>query len=291
MTLDGRWFALAAAAAAAVAGSVRASGSQIRTGFTPPKPIVTKISAMITTDPDPGDPTAYRPQVSFNAASWFLKASDKEIVALASVGWRGDYLADRVALELPGGSKPKGIIDIINNPHGFEVSIEEDDVLLWLDDHRPKLAKKVRAMVAREGSPLRTLVPGLVSRDGLKLLEWSEPTKVFARNHAEAHAHAAVRRLSGKVGLSKTFFQYDGRGDVADFAFDVPLRTRVLPLSLQDRKDLVRISKNGRFVDPLWKVEILDPIPSSDRFGQNTIWLECGGRPTYIYGKSFRIQP
>jgi hypothetical protein len=291
MTLDGRWFALAAAAAAVVVGAVRVSGSQVRTGFVAPKPIVTKISARITVDPDPSNPSADRSSVAFNAASWFLGATDGQIVELASIGWSRGEAADRVAQNLPGGSKTRAIIVILQNPRGFEVTVNEDEALLWLDDHRPKLAKKIRSMVGREGSPVRTILPSSLSQGKLKLLEWSEPKKVLTRSYAETNAMAALSRYSRAIGLSKVFFQYDGRGDVADFAFDVPLRTRVLPFDLQDRRDLVRISKNGRFVDPLWKVEIFDPIPGSDRFGQNTIWLERGERPTYIYGKSFRIQP
>ena len=82
-------------------------------------------------------------KVEFDAAPWFAQASDKEILDLAGIGWRGDYASDAVALHFE--SSDDDIADLLNfcratmntrDPQGFECSVDEDQALAWLKQHR-----------------------------------------------------------------------------------------------------------------------------------------------------------
>lgn len=80
----------------------------------------------------------------FDCDAWFEQASDEEILALARIGWRGDYEADVVAEFF------EGKIDLItemfaycrrtqgrDNPVGFEVQVFSEQAKRWLRWHRP----------------------------------------------------------------------------------------------------------------------------------------------------------
>lgn len=79
----------------------------------------------------------------FDATEWFQQASDAEIIALAQVKWTGDAIADQVAefFEGRGVGTPETIDDVFRACNvldcGFEVTLEADKALKWLQDNRP----------------------------------------------------------------------------------------------------------------------------------------------------------
>lgn len=89
-------------------------------------------------------------EISFNAVTWFEQASDDEIIALSECDWGGDYAADAVAdyyrygptsdlfSYLDAKQKQPGRDSI-----GFECSVDEDDAIYWLREHRPDLAMRI----------------------------------------------------------------------------------------------------------------------------------------------------
>ncbi len=88
-------------------------------------------------------------EVDFDATKWFKKAKDKEILALANCGWRGDYPADAVAHYMADhlddiaemftylGMRAK--IETI----GFECAVDSESALGWLEQNRKKLFRKI----------------------------------------------------------------------------------------------------------------------------------------------------
>lgn len=88
-------------------------------------------------------------EVKFDATKWFKKATDKEILALANCGWRGDYPADAVAHFMADhrhdvaemftylGMRAK--IETI----GFECSVDSESALKWLAQNRKKVLKEI----------------------------------------------------------------------------------------------------------------------------------------------------
>lgn len=93
----------------------------------------------------------YRYQVEFDATKWFEQASDKEIMGLAQCGWGGDYAADAVAEYFEDTLEE--IAQLMNyccattgsrEPVGFEVKVNCDDAIAWLEQHRPDVWAKLR---------------------------------------------------------------------------------------------------------------------------------------------------
>ncbi len=86
-------------------------------------------------------------QVQFDALPFFQKADDGQIAELASIDWRGDYAADRVALEIAGSEASVAhlfeYLRVLNENNtgndmvGFEVSIDGPGALAWLQENRP----------------------------------------------------------------------------------------------------------------------------------------------------------
>ncbi|WP_413460475.1 hypothetical protein [Herbaspirillum huttiense] len=83
-------------------------------------------------------------KVEFDAAAWFLTATDADIIKLHGIGWTGDYVSDSVAEHFEHSND-----DISNlmamcratngrrEPVGFECSVDADSAMAWLQQHRP----------------------------------------------------------------------------------------------------------------------------------------------------------
>jgi hypothetical protein len=138
-----------------------------------------------------------------------------------------------------------------------------------------------------KGSALRTLM--IPSRDQLEVIKWGKPRIKFTKREAKARASASFREHSGKLVLSRSLLRYIIRG-LGEWVFDDPIMLRILPLELQDPRELFWIDKDSKTIKPLWRVEILESVPEEDKFGRPHCFEESGQR-IYIDGKPFRIQP
>jgi len=85
-------------------------------------------------------------QHDFDATPWFKQASDEEIIALAKCGWRGDYAADVVALHTPDNEGIERVLIYVRSQDemGFEVVVDADQAIAWVQEHRTPLAVKLR---------------------------------------------------------------------------------------------------------------------------------------------------
>lgn len=85
-------------------------------------------------------------EVKFNAAEWFATAAIAEILALAKIGWGGNYESDYVA-KLCSVSNTE-LNDLFNyvgvTKSGFECYVEEDSAMKWLEDNRPDVAQLLK---------------------------------------------------------------------------------------------------------------------------------------------------
>jgi hypothetical protein len=89
-------------------------------------------------------------EVSFDAAPWFKRATDEEIIKLANCGFGGDYPADEVSMGL-AGQIPElselhnyiGRVQKAGRDCGFECHVDRDAALAWIKAHRPALLDKI----------------------------------------------------------------------------------------------------------------------------------------------------
>jgi hypothetical protein len=88
--------------------------------------------------------------ITFDAEPWFVRSSDENILGLALQGWRGDYEADAVAIELEDENPDiRKVIRYCEETHrghgaasspiGFEVAVDSSDVVAWAKHHKPHL--------------------------------------------------------------------------------------------------------------------------------------------------------
>lgn len=91
----------------------------------------------------------FRTSSRFDATEWFEQASDKEILDLAKIDWRGDYAADVVAEFFEGHhvGTPATVDDVFQAVNvldtGFEVSVEPEDAIRWVEKNRPHLMEQI----------------------------------------------------------------------------------------------------------------------------------------------------
>lgn len=91
----------------------------------------------------------FRTSARFDATAWFEQASDTEILDLAKIDWRGDYAADAVAEFFEGHNigTPDTVDDVFKAVNvldtGFEVSVEPDDAIRWVEKNRPHLMEQI----------------------------------------------------------------------------------------------------------------------------------------------------
>lgn len=92
-------------------------------------------------------------ECKFDAAPWFAKATDAQIIALAKCGWGGDYPADDVALWMQDqDAEIVRMFDHINNMQrsgmkdapGFECHVDPGEALQWLRQHRRSVYEATR---------------------------------------------------------------------------------------------------------------------------------------------------
>ncbi len=95
----------------------------------------------------------HRAASNFLANRWLSEASDEEIRLLARIHWSGDTAADEVALFMESIDLKvelaldycRTAVQINEEPIGFEVSVNSEEAMKWLDVHRPTLAAQIRA--------------------------------------------------------------------------------------------------------------------------------------------------
>lgn len=91
----------------------------------------------------------FRTSARFDATAWFEQASDKDILDLAKIDWRGDYAADVVAEFFEGYNvgTPDTVDDVFKAVNvldtGFEVSVEPEDAVRWVEKNRPHLKEQM----------------------------------------------------------------------------------------------------------------------------------------------------
>lgn len=87
---------------------------------------------------------------NFSATEFFEQASEPELLALAECGWRGDYAADAVALFMEDKDPEVAFVlasvrerqeaGFDGDHSGFEVSVNAEEALAWLQAKRPAVA-------------------------------------------------------------------------------------------------------------------------------------------------------
>jgi len=88
----------------------------------------------------------YQVEVTFDAFDWFEQASDAEIVALAEIGWGGDYESDAVAQFFEKTSTQElfeYLEDPESRPCGFECHVDKKGAMHWISENRPHLLKNL----------------------------------------------------------------------------------------------------------------------------------------------------
>ena len=84
-------------------------------------------------------------EAPFEAHAWFISASDTDILELASEEWSHCEVADSVALHHETGPRLSVLFEYLHGKNavareiGFECSVNEEDVMLWLLRERPGL--------------------------------------------------------------------------------------------------------------------------------------------------------
>lgn len=193
----------------------------------------------------------YRCDVDFDATPWFVQATDKQILGLAGIEWRGDYEADAVAEYIrdqrldPDVSELFGYHEAANDalsnfddPIGFEVRVDEADALKYLKAFRYPLFVRLMLQEAYESNERPTVSedsdqPGLwafkAMGDGSDISYSSEAEayaalgrflekrdETFAHYCENQHQLGAVEAASGTVpssGTKKPVTKVKGRSD------------------------------------------------------------------------------
>ena len=88
-------------------------------------------------------------ECEFDATLWFEQAGDDEIIKLCEICWHLGTQSDEVGLFFED-SNPD-IAALLNycrrvDGLGFEVSVDGEDALVWLDEHRSHIAGQCRDM-------------------------------------------------------------------------------------------------------------------------------------------------
>lgn len=94
----------------------------------------------------------HRLEKTFNAIEWFEQASEKQIIALAECNFGGDYPADAVGIFM--AAKSKDVEDVFTyikilvgskDAPGFEVHVDVNDGLAWIEENFEELYAKIIA--------------------------------------------------------------------------------------------------------------------------------------------------
>lgn len=80
-------------------------------------------------------------QISFDAISWFLQATEKQIQDLVDCEFGLDYPADAVAMFFDKTTTEKLFmyLDIIQD-QGFECTVDREKASKWIKENRPTIA-------------------------------------------------------------------------------------------------------------------------------------------------------
>jgi hypothetical protein len=87
----------------------------------------------------------HRFEVKFDARLWFEKASDEDIIYLYEENWTAGYASDPVAEFFENINRQITNFFESKGDSGFSVSVNEDDAIAWIKQHRPHLAEKMSA--------------------------------------------------------------------------------------------------------------------------------------------------
>lgn len=88
----------------------------------------------------------FRVEVTVDARPWLAQASEKDLIKLSGIDYRGDYAADEIYhfLESRGDPDVARLSVYLDtrptmgrDPVGFEVAGDETSILAWLETHRP----------------------------------------------------------------------------------------------------------------------------------------------------------
>jgi len=94
-------------------------------------------------------------EVDFNAAAWFEKATEQEILDLVGCDWGGDYPADAVAEFMQTKDhRIRDLFDYLDRMNhgcetsgrdtvGFECHVDPDDAMEWLSQYRPDVLERI----------------------------------------------------------------------------------------------------------------------------------------------------
>ena len=89
-------------------------------------------------------------QAEFDATPWFEQAQDIDIIQLADSDFRNDYPADYVAQFVSVTNKDvEAVLSYVEDAYaatgkvGFECSINLDDAMAWLKEHRPNVYNEI----------------------------------------------------------------------------------------------------------------------------------------------------
>jgi hypothetical protein len=90
-------------------------------------------------------------EVPFNAVPWFASATSQELADLKAEEWMNAEIADQVALAVEEtDTKVADLFRYVRTANlpedlsGFEVSVDEDSAMKWLEEHRPEEFEKLQ---------------------------------------------------------------------------------------------------------------------------------------------------
>jgi hypothetical protein len=89
-------------------------------------------------------------EVYFDAAPWFIKATELMILSLAACNWGGDYPADGVAIDMADSvSELVTMFKYLELRRrveriGFECHVNQNDALKWLAENQPHMLYRIR---------------------------------------------------------------------------------------------------------------------------------------------------
>ncbi len=134
---DGRLLVLGLGLAGLGVVALRRGGSPLRTLVSPARKDLRSPESVH------GEIKILNPEtdVSFDAVPWLEQASAEALKALRGIGWGGDTAADDIAWWMASERINVDVTRIVNraqdNGLGFEVYLDEEQAIPWLDANRP----------------------------------------------------------------------------------------------------------------------------------------------------------
>lgn len=121
-------------------------------------PNIQKTASLVTKGPEASANAwsdDFKIEVTFDARHYLAKATEKELLELEGIDWRGDYAADDVYLSATAGGDEdarkletylaKSPVMPNGDQVGFEVEVDQDEAMAWLKEHRADMHVAVMA--------------------------------------------------------------------------------------------------------------------------------------------------